>query len=467
MRYDLYYLTGGYISCKITPIRLVIGSWCLLTLVLLNVYNGILISYVTATHREPALINSIDDAASASNIHVITNKGQGPDVVFSTATTGLYKAIGDKLRAYPMSRCNITQQCVDLVKSLPAQHVYYNGVTILKAAIKDDYEKHHQCKTIISALDTSNRAAGWGLAKKSPHLETFNRGPNKFLIKFEKFPVSVNILRNSTGHQIGLEGVSPLMLDWLSRRYKFKYSFLEVNVTSLEDRGPKFPGFISYALRGECDLILTAMVQTSERLRSLEMVHPWFYTQVAFLIPIPDDNKNNVNAIIKPFQFWVWTGLIIASVAVIITVLGFNRILKIKILSIRYQSGERNNQQQGMHQQVGVTENIFSYILTTLLNQGGYISCKITPIRLVIGSWCLLTLVLLNVYNGVLISYVTATHREPALINSMNDVASDSKIRVIVNRGQGPDIVFSVIVGENPLVPNAAVAVIIISQLAH
>jgi hypothetical protein len=77
---------------------------------------------------------------------------------------------------------------------------------------------------------------------------------------------------------------------------------------------------------------------------------------------------------------------------------------------------------------------------------GGYISCKITPIRLVIGSWCLLTLVLLNVYNGVLISYVTATHREPALINSMNDVASDSKIRVIVNRGQGPDIVFSVMV---------------------
>jgi hypothetical protein len=51
-------------------------------------------------------------------------------------------------------------------------------------------------------------------------------------------------------------------------------------------------------------------------------------------------------------------------------VLGFNRILKIKILSIRYQSGARNNQQQGLHQQVGVTENIFSYILTTLLNQG-------------------------------------------------------------------------------------------------
>ena len=40
---------------------------------------------------------------------------------------------------------------------------------------------------------------------------------------FEKFPVSVKILRNSTaGHQIGMEGVSPLMRDWFSRRYKFE-----------------------------------------------------------------------------------------------------------------------------------------------------------------------------------------------------------------------------------------------------
>jgi hypothetical protein len=47
------------------------------------------------------------------------------------------------------------------------------------------------------------------------------------------------------------------------------------------------------------------MFQTSERLRSLEMVHPGFYTQMAFLIPLPENIKNNVDAVIKPFQFWV------------------------------------------------------------------------------------------------------------------------------------------------------------------
>jgi ionotropic glutamate receptor len=49
-------------------------------------------------------------------------------------------------------------------------------VTVLKAAIKDDYKKTRQCKITITAVDASSRAGGWGLAKKSPYLENFNRG---------------------------------------------------------------------------------------------------------------------------------------------------------------------------------------------------------------------------------------------------------------------------------------------------
>ena len=74
-------LTGGYISCKITSFRIVIGAWCLLTLVLINAYNGVLISYVTTTHQAQPLINSIEDVATKSNIHIVVNKGQGADTV--------------------------------------------------------------------------------------------------------------------------------------------------------------------------------------------------------------------------------------------------------------------------------------------------------------------------------------------------------------------------------------------------
>ena len=76
-------LIGGYISSKLTPIRLVVGAWCLLTLVLLNVYNGILISYVTATRQARPLINSVDDVIADPNILLVLNRGLGADVVFS------------------------------------------------------------------------------------------------------------------------------------------------------------------------------------------------------------------------------------------------------------------------------------------------------------------------------------------------------------------------------------------------
>jgi hypothetical protein len=60
------------------------------------------------------------------------------------------------------------------------------------------------------------------------------------------------------------------------------------------------------------------------------------------------------------------------------------------------------------------------------------------------GAWCLLILVLLNVYNGVLISFVMAIHRGEPIIKSMEDVAINSDIKLVVDRNQGPDIIFSV-----------------------
>lgn len=49
-----------------------------------------------------------------------------PSVFQQTAESGIYKAFGDKLRSYPKSRCLATQQCIDMVKSEPHQHVYFN-----------------------------------------------------------------------------------------------------------------------------------------------------------------------------------------------------------------------------------------------------------------------------------------------------------------------------------------------------
>ena len=83
----LCWLAGGYIASKKTAIRLVIGAWCLLTLVLLNVYNSTLISYITTTQNAQVFANSIEEVAAGPNINLVITKNLGVDSVLSVSTT--------------------------------------------------------------------------------------------------------------------------------------------------------------------------------------------------------------------------------------------------------------------------------------------------------------------------------------------------------------------------------------------
>lgn len=87
--------------------------------------------------------------------------------------------MGNKLRSYSNSRCNLTQQCVDMVKSLPPQHVYINAVMLLKEIIREEYQRTNKCQLSIIRGESAvgqNRGIGWVLAKNSPYLEEFNYG---------------------------------------------------------------------------------------------------------------------------------------------------------------------------------------------------------------------------------------------------------------------------------------------------
>ncbi len=62
----------------------------------------------------------------------------------------------------------------------------------------------------------------------------------------------------------------------------------------------------------------------------------------------------------------------------------------------------------------------------------------------IVGSWCLSALVLGCAYNSLLISYILGSNYQ-ALVVSPADIAKNSKIQIAVNKGNGVDIVLSVI----------------------
>ena len=77
---------GSYMATEVITVRLVIGSWCILTLVFFNVYNGTLISYVTAKQRSDPLVQSANDViGNYSQIHLLVDKGKGLDQILQVS----------------------------------------------------------------------------------------------------------------------------------------------------------------------------------------------------------------------------------------------------------------------------------------------------------------------------------------------------------------------------------------------
>ncbi len=109
---------------RIQAVILFVASWCLAALVLINSYSSTLIIYVIA-HESLTLIRKIYDIVNHPQVNVIVMKGHQLEnffmvkmltwVMLCTITIkslsdkaptkkGIYKVIGERMKAYPKSR---------------------------------------------------------------------------------------------------------------------------------------------------------------------------------------------------------------------------------------------------------------------------------------------------------------------------------------------------------------------------
>jgi hypothetical protein len=66
-------------------------------------------------------------------------------------------------------------------------------------------------------------------------------------------------------------------------------------------------------------------------------------------------------------------------------------------------------------------------------------------IRFLTGAWCLSCFVLVTAYSSVLVSFLTAPdHIYTPLVNSVNELRYKAEIRVTLNKGLLPNILFKV-----------------------
>ncbi|EFX79068.1 hypothetical protein DAPPUDRAFT_104768 [Daphnia pulex] len=250
------------------------------------------------------------------------------------------------------------------------------------------------------------------------------------------FPVAITVERNSSGHVIAMDGVSPRMLEWMSARFNFSYSiFHYLNKTSIEGT-KEIPGFAFYLANGQCDLVMGAIGITTTRIVLVDLSSGYLYSSVTFMIPMPD-SMNNIAAVVKPFQLPVWIAIFCVFPCVSAAFYFSQQFYQVAINNKRLLSS--------------FFSSYLFYISGVLLNQGSYCPDKRLFVRCIASAWCLAAFVLVTSYNSLLISYVTTPNAEP-LIRSIQDLSNASRIHVVVNGGQGFDIILS-----NGIYPNGSI----------
>ncbi|XP_032795392.1 glutamate receptor 1-like [Daphnia magna] len=258
----------------------------------------------------------------------------------------------------------------------------------------------------------------------------------------------LNVLWARRGGEYNSSYIGPkkggLMVDYLARRFNFTYSFLTVNEIYLYAVGKAKRGLVDYLLDGQCDLLVHDVLLTTENYKTMELTLPWHRSIIVFMVPVPLITTN-LDAVIKPFQWPVWTGIGIS----VITIIFFLKLTDRSPFAMSQTSEVSPSPTQQTEKADEICDhssstqtkkepwNMYLYVFGMLLSQGGSCIRKHWSSRLVAGVWSLATFVFVQAYTSTLFTYIVTPSTAPLLVESVYDVVNKPHIQLVIERGRG------------------------------
>ncbi|XP_032789947.2 LOW QUALITY PROTEIN: glutamate receptor ionotropic, kainate 2 [Daphnia magna] len=247
------------------------------------------------------------------------------------------------------------------------------------------------------------------------------------------------------GNPKGLSGPlkGGVIIEYLAARLSFTYEMVRITENRIEP-APKQRGLFEYLWDGRCDFLATAVVQTWERNKVVDLTMPWEYTTLSFLIPVPIEIPN-IKSVVKPFQWPVWVGLIVTAICVVVVLNVIQRCLEYmehRSLPETVSATDPCTHFPGNNSRLnGQAGKQYLYVLGNLLSQGGPCASNRLPFRLVAGIWTLAAFIFVQAYTSILFTYVVAPVSLP-LINSIYDIADSDDINLLMKKAGTPDEMF-------------------------
>ncbi|XP_045201973.2 probable glutamate receptor [Mercenaria mercenaria] len=234
-------------------------------------------------------------------------------------------------------------------------------------------------------------------------------GYNKrhFNVSTLKYPLFV--IKKDVNGTTEYKGFCMDLLRELANKLNFTYTITEPvdgKWGDYEDSNKTFNGLVGQLQREEVDMVAAPLSTTADRTQVMDFSYPFYYEYTTVILKKPDVNATKWRTLIDPFK---WEVLVSIGLALpVMTMLAF-LIEKYNPFYGKSEHSDERERNGGLH----MWHNSVWYMYGALLCQGGVHLPDSTAGRTLVSSWWLFCIIIVGIYSGNLIAFLTVTKEKP------------------------------------------------------
>ncbi|EFX79723.1 hypothetical protein DAPPUDRAFT_103904 [Daphnia pulex] len=221
-------------------------------------------------------------------------------------------------------------------------------------------------------------------------------------------------------------GSNSKIIDWLAEKLNFTVSYVLIpNEMTKSKYGNKSDIAVTLNLIAEKEIDASSLgfIPTPERKKVVDFAYFLSAEPQAMVVPRPGEEPRLL-AFIRPFQSSVWLLILIASILVIASMSLFSKVYSKLLINGRENEVSDTTALEWLGR-------YSIYIVNILTNQGNSVPVARLSFRVLVGTWLLVAMVMVNSYSGTVISCLTVPKMKPA-INTFEDLVTMEDVKLVL-----------------------------------
>ncbi|KAI9551422.1 hypothetical protein GHT06_021755 [Daphnia sinensis] len=400
---------------------IVLSVWCLACIVLVYLYTGVLISYLTIPKMRP-IVETVEELAESTRLQVVAIKNSIFESTLLQSSSGPLKTLGNQLRQHPEN--SLSGEYYNLELLLQKALLGRFGIMVSKAQaetlIKLDWNAKNlkQCRLSIMREQILSIRSCFALPKASLYTHVIDKGYIRPYMLIE---------HDLKGKISKADGIVYQMVLWLSKRFNFTFTLVEPpDRTFGAVINNTWNGMIGMTINRDVDFVAGPVIPSEARAQVIDFSVSYLDEPAACLIPAPTLDENKWTAVFKPFHYDVWLIAIVSLVSVAVA--------SWMTMNLYWKwCYDRSDSRGSLRYVLSFDQHVLS-ALALFFSQGQNTATRAPHSnRIAISSWCLMSTVLVYAYSSCIISYITIP-KSHLLVNSIEELANSKILQVATHK---------------------------------